>query len=347
MNDPENPEAMKPLEKEVTIGEGDQWPVAQRWYALAGKTLKMKVRRGRNSIELEAMALAMPEEGFQYGDKIIATTNPENNNLLDPLPPDPRNPNSDRLDYFAFWRRMNLAAGQFMTVKVKHRGGEEAFVVPPAYTQTFGMKMVMGPITAIRAGSVAEQLGVHEKDILKEVRLTASNDKKSFIVSAAGADPMKLPYEVQDWINAHEDVEVALVVLRHNQDTGQDRAPVTLGPVKCKNEDRYRFSKERPGGLSSALSIPTLGLAYRVETARGRCRGEQPRRGCGLAGQRRDQGYSVQDAGRRRARPRPGGRSRSRPISGRTPSPSCNPGTCLKSCWTWSVPTRRGKSRCR
>src|SRR5262249_30357336 len=142
-----------------------------RWFDLAGKPLTMKFRRGKEEVTVETSPAK-----FEFSDKILAATNPENGSALDPLPPDPRNPNSGRLDYFAFWRRLKLLTGQFMTVKVKHKNGaEEELTVPPAYALTLGFKPRIGQVTAIRAGSAAEAMGVSEKDTLQAVLLSGKS----------------------------------------------------------------------------------------------------------------------------------------------------------------------------
>ncbi len=265
---------LKPV---VKVGEGDQAPLARAWYEAEGKPLKLKVMRAgtEKSDELDAEPIA-----FRWGDKIVAATNPEKGWQLDALPLDPRNPDAEKLgrhDYFAMWRRLKLTAGQFLTVKVKHEDGSEAdLTLPPAYALTLGVKPSVGQVTATRTGSVAEKMGVREHDILKQVHLKeAGGEEKAFELTAKGTDPLKLPHDVQEWAYGHKGVKVQLVVLRDNPETQKARAEKRLPDPEegDKKEwadwdysDLLRFSKETPGGPSSSLSIPALGLAYRVET---------------------------------------------------------------------------------
>ena len=47
VSDPDDPETLKPLDQEVIIGQGDQWPLAKLWYDLAGNLVRaIVVTRG-------------------------------------------------------------------------------------------------------------------------------------------------------------------------------------------------------------------------------------------------------------------------------------------------------------
>src|SRR5262249_35119914 len=56
---------------------------------------------------------------FEFGDRIIATTDPQDPSKVTPLPDDPRKPGGVQRDYFEFSRRMRLLAGRPVTIRVQ------------------------------------------------------------------------------------------------------------------------------------------------------------------------------------------------------------------------------------
>ena len=108
-----------------------------------------------------AAARATPTP-FAFGDKIVATTDPDQGASAeyDPakikeLPDDPRFPNHGRRDFFELSKRFQLLAGKELVVVVE-RGDDknvtrEKITVPPTFYQTLGVRMQMGHITGIAA----------------------------------------------------------------------------------------------------------------------------------------------------------------------------------------------------
>jgi regulator of sigma E protease len=276
--DPDNPGGMKPLTRPVTLADADLFELSQRFLKLADQELKLEVRK-HGKAEVASVSVVLQPGRFEFGDNILAATNPDKQFQLDPLPPDPRNPGSGRLDYYEFDRRLQLLAGQFLTVRVRHENGQEQdLLVPPAYHRTLGLRMGMGPISAVREGSPAEKAGVQAKDILKEVLLTdgKTHAQQRFAIAVDGdnnpgqgvvlADPVQLPHDLKQWAWSHEAVQATLTVLRYDPKTGKERAPVVLPAVDWDGSPRWRFDHERVA-LSSPIPIQGLGLTYRVDTA--------------------------------------------------------------------------------
>src|SRR5262249_23015640 len=131
-------------------------------------------RQGAPAREAAAEVRTEPAE-FQFGDVIVATTDPDRPGEVTPLPPDIHNPESGLGDVFAFHRRMQRLAGQYITVRGRRgAGGEQDLMVPPAYHYTFGVRMGIGKVAAVRENSPGQQAGVTKGDILQEVILKDS-----------------------------------------------------------------------------------------------------------------------------------------------------------------------------
>jgi regulator of sigma E protease len=275
--DPDKPGQLKDLPAPATLGASNLFELSQRFQALAGKKMTLRFRRAGAAPGAPPLEVETEPAKFQFGDAILAVTNPENDYQLDPLPPDPRNPSGDRLDYFALHRRLVLLTGQLVTIRVKHKSGDtEELLVPPGYHHTLGLRMAMGPVTAVREPapdpSPAAQAGVQKKDILHEVLLEDdAGNRQRFLLAPAGGDgavvdPVRLPDRLAEWAYSHKGVRVTLTVRRDDPQTNREQVHVTLPAVAWDYSDRWRFNQEQPLGASSPLSIPGLGLAYRVRT---------------------------------------------------------------------------------
>jgi membrane-associated protease RseP (regulator of RpoE activity) len=260
--------------------------LSQRWQRLAGQPLVMRVRRhgsgagnrlaegGEGLVEIRTAPAT-----FAFGDTILAVTDPEDQSRVTALIPDEHNVGSGRGDFFDFSRRLQLLAGEFITVRVRRADGHEVdLIVPPAFRRTLGTRMTMGEVTAIRENSPAQAAGVDKGYILQQVVLTdADGNRKQFVTAhkkdetpedlANFRDPLRLPYELRHWATKRNGVQATLTVFSGNPATREERGkPRDLPPVAWDGTDRWRFDKETPIGVSSPLAIPELGLAYRVET---------------------------------------------------------------------------------
>ena len=75
-----------------------------------GNDLRCEAPVARNS----AAAGAVP--AFDFGDQIIATTDPDHPDQVTELPKDPRDPTGKQYDYFTFGRRSSLKKSAFSAV---------------------------------------------------------------------------------------------------------------------------------------------------------------------------------------------------------------------------------------
>lgn len=233
-------------------------------------------------VPASAASRAQPE--LQHGDRIVGMTDPADpEGRVTPLPADPRNPQSGRVDFFEFQRRLVNLAGKPVTVRVEREGSATPVdsVVPPSFARDFGLIMKMGAISAVRNNSPAAKAGVQPRtdsadvgDVITRVEVTQASGLVTRFTNARSAnpttgveekplDPMRLPFELQRWAaSAPTDRQVRLVVMRP---TGhKDRAEVEL---TLDWDDSWKYANESPSSFNSSVSIPGLGLAYRVKTA--------------------------------------------------------------------------------
>jgi regulator of sigma E protease len=223
--------------------------------------------------------------GFEFGDQIIATTDPDDPSKITELPLNPFNgpDNPSRKDYYEFHKRLVRLKGQPMIIQVRRaKAGPDAppvnIRVPPSYYYTLGMRMHMGQITAVRDGSSAQDQGVVPRDlankikgdIIKQVEVVEPDGSKTRFVTARGkiaandhvkeidVDPIRLRFELERWAQRQKgEKTVALTVFR-----GELHKEVTL-PLAW--DERWTFDREWQITESSPLSIPELGIAYQVE----------------------------------------------------------------------------------
>jgi regulator of sigma E protease len=282
--DPDHPDTVTDLPRPVGTDSdlGADWELARRCYALAGKPMTLRVRHKDGQAEE-----VTPGPGrFEFGDTVIATTDPDDPDRVAALPPDPRDPDGKQGDYFEYSRRLQRLAGRFMVFRVRHadRNAEEDLWVPPAYHLTLGARMRMGLVKGVRDNSPARQAGVVKDDILKEVLLQATDAQgkakegegqhRRFVIGGGNpgqaVDPVRLPYELRRWAEDHLDpktgkgVQAVLTVVHTKTDAEQARVTETLKPVDWDRS--WRFDKEMPGSPSAPMAVPELGLAYQVDT---------------------------------------------------------------------------------
>ncbi|MCI0641997.1 MAG: site-2 protease family protein [Gemmataceae bacterium] len=230
-------------------------------------------------------AAAQAEPAFAFGDKIVATSDPDNPETILDLPDDPRNPGKGQRDYFEFQRRMQLLAGKEVKIVVERGEGEDAkrqtIKVPPSYYQTLGVRMQMGHITNLRDHSPAAAAGVQISrkndegnliggDVIQGVEvkepdgtITKFEDKK--------LDPERLPYQLRDWAKRMEKAKVPQPwhVTMHMKRSKEFRdGPQQYEPVQLKItwDNDWRHEQMIPFGLSSPMAVPELGLAYQIKT---------------------------------------------------------------------------------
>ena len=243
-------------------------------------TLRGIPRKSDPPVIQGSAASLIDAKALQTGDEVIATTDPANPSTLKDLPMDPRNPRHEQRDYFELYRRQVDLAGKPMTLKVEnnrtHKTSE--VTVPPEYYRDLGMIMGMGQVVAVRDGSPAAKAGVRPRssergDVIKQVEVakpdggvirfvTSHSTKPQPDVEERTLDPMRLPYELQQWAKtAASPKTVKLSVLRPS-----GHAENTSAEVGLQWDDGWDYSREVQLSTRAPLSIPGLGLAYRVET---------------------------------------------------------------------------------
>jgi regulator of sigma E protease len=234
---------------------------------------------------------------FAPGDQIVGTTDPDQGepyqpDRVKPLPPDPRRTDLQQPDYFEFRRRLKRLAGKPIVIQVHRKGTDRqetpvSIHVPPAYHYTFGLRMRMGQVVAVREDSPAAQAGVRARDlsqgmdgdIIKQVEVMEPDGKRVRFVATPTVpppsgvtekplDPVRLPDELEAWAARWDaarqggksgEKKVVVTVVRQ---VGHAPADVAL---ELAWDERWRYDHEVPVYPISPLAVPGLGLAYRVE----------------------------------------------------------------------------------
>ena len=271
---------------EPRLSKGDDKPVIGVAPPDSTKLFPDKNKKTRRIPVLYTSAAAKAEPPFQWGDEIIACTDPANNQVTT-LKLDPRYKDNQPPDYFEYRRRAQELAGKPMKVRVRRAAAtdpnaspeEVEITVPPAYHYTFGLRMKMGRIMAVRDDSPAAKAGVQPNDATSEPKIEGDQIVQVVAVAADGKetvwtneasppkeatvkelDPMRLPYELA---KHGKPKEVRLTVLRTNKEKhNQERKVLTIKDW----DERYRFDNEVPLNGNSPVAIPELGLAFAVET---------------------------------------------------------------------------------
>ncbi|HEY1378449.1 MAG TPA: site-2 protease family protein, partial [Gemmataceae bacterium] len=227
-------------------------------------------------------AASKADPPFQDGDRIVGATDPDNPDRTTPLPPDPRDPAGGRRDFFDLSRRFHRLAGRPMTLLVERaNGAEEAVRVPPAFHTTYGIRLGMGQIVAVRDDSPAATAGVQARtgdkvgDILTGVEVTRADGATIRYVTSPDPqtppnvtertlDPVRLPDELRRWAAergpGRKAVKVTLARKRGHNENGE----VVQREVAW--DDRWSDEPSVPSGQGSPQAIDELGLAYTVTT---------------------------------------------------------------------------------
>jgi regulator of sigma E protease len=237
--------------------------LGRRVRRLAGKELQVVVRRGGEKVTLPAAA------GFDFEDRVVGCTDPAEADAFK-VKSVLRTGSSDEAgedwrDYFTFQRRMQQLAGRTVLVQVlRHKGPPEpvTILVPPAYQHTFGLRMAMGEVAAVRDASPAKAAGVAAGDRLLRAVVTENAGGKE-LLRLSEPDPTRLPLTLREAAaRADGAVRVTLTVLRLG---GPElNKEVTLPPADW--DDSRRYDEETPISARSPMAIPELGIAYRVES---------------------------------------------------------------------------------
>jgi regulator of sigma E protease len=216
---------------------------------------------------------------FEYGDVIIAMTDPDHPDQVKDLPDDPRYPGHGQHDYFEFCRRLQLLLDKEIVVRVRRDKDGQATTadlkVAPMYRLDLGVVMQMGPVlvvrpdspadTNVKAPNPAEKL---DGDLIEAVSVVDA-DGKELRFEDKTLDPERLPFQLRQWSDRMEKVNpaakrmVTLKLRRHNAQAGLQFKGET---VVLEWEKSWRFDRVVPLSEDAPMAIPELGLAYQIKT---------------------------------------------------------------------------------
>jgi regulator of sigma E protease len=253
--------------------EDDSYPVIGIRSAMDLHLVPPKFHKIHELPVLFDSAAAKAEPPFQFGDSIIATSDPDDPGRVKPLPPDPRaSEDPNHLDYFEFQRRLHRLAGKEMIIQVRRYHSEEIvnISVPPAYHYTLGLRMPMGKVVAVRDDSPAAKAGLKPEDIIEKVEMTGPDGRKIRFPGEI-KDSLRLPYEMEQWAAKASAPKLIILTVSQNNPLSSQSGPGNFPERKRVTltipwEDGWEFNNDNPLTLSSPLSIPGLGVAFRVET---------------------------------------------------------------------------------
>src|SRR5262249_32646198 len=242
---------------------------------------RRRMGSGSSAPVVEDSPASRATPAFQFSDVIIATTDPDEPGKIKDLPRDARNSQRDQKDYFEFDRRMQRLAGQEVVIGAARTDGDGKtenidIKVPPAFHATFGARMRMGQIQALREGSPADKAGVHvpdkakslDGDVIFKVVLPEPGGKKPTVIDDKTLDPERLPFVLRQWADRVRGADgrvaekVKLWVTRHLNQNGQQIEDIELA---LDWDDTWRFDRIIPLYTTSPLAIPELGLAYKIK----------------------------------------------------------------------------------
>ncbi len=203
------------------------------------------------------------------GDTILAMTDPADPTKLTPLE---ENWNGLPGKTFDYQRRLSALAGKDVTVEVQRLdGGEKATVaIPAAFRHDTGLRMKMGQIAAVRAGSSAEKAGFNlqqmdgekvltDGDVITKVTVKDGDKEVSLFDPAdpKANNPLRLPFELNRWAaRTPHGKTVSVSVLSPNSSMAKT---VELAWDESLREDAFKLLSP-----NTPLPLGGLGLAYRV-----------------------------------------------------------------------------------
>ncbi len=230
-----------------------------------------------------ANAKAADGSGFLPGDRVVAMTDPAKGNAVTALEQD-----RDGLPgmQFDFRRRLVRLAGREVKIHLLRKGQPETaepteLTVPAVFRKDTGLRMKMGPISALRTNSPAAKAGLKVRDAdgdgerepgdiitAVQVVINKEGEKKRFSVDPkeTGAellDPLKLPLELNRWADAwsgqpNPNRTVSITVQRSIDHRPQ---PVTFDLLW---DPEYREDFAALSFTSSPVPLGGLGIGYRV-----------------------------------------------------------------------------------
>ena len=221
-------------------------------------------------------AASATDPGFRPGDRVVAMTDPDRPDRVTPIDP---SWNGLPGEYFDYHRRLRALAGKPVTFHVVRKddaaGATVPVTVPPAYRWDTGLRMRMGRVTGVRAGSdaaakievrrTAGEEVVAPGDQIVAVELPEAggavtrfrNDDKA----AKPLDPLRLSFELNQWADRNPAARSVKVMVLREVDHTQKEVPLELGWDPAYRDDGAILAN--PG---SPVSVGGLGIAYQVQT---------------------------------------------------------------------------------
>jgi membrane-associated protease RseP (regulator of RpoE activity) len=279
--DPDNPEQVKPITNDPKAGTFDYMDLSKRLRSLEGKKLVIHVLPRGADKTAEPVARDVPLEGFQFNDTIIGCTDAQDTKKgsynpfrVSELPSDPRHPEGDHRDPFIFLYRLRQLAGLPMVVQVRRGDANSSSLrdlsttgptvnlyVPPAFHVTFGMRMKMGKVAALREDSPAARAGIRKGDEL--IKMVMKDERGDTLRAWEELDPERLPFELRTVAASKPGKKTVALTVRRDS-SAPNHAPENHTLPAVEWEDRWDGDEEVPLSTSSPLPIPQLGVAYWV-----------------------------------------------------------------------------------
>jgi regulator of sigma E protease len=232
-------------------------------------------------------------EPLQFEETLVAMTDPKTGSIT-ALPPDRFAPDSGRLDYFEYLRRLRELRGKDVTIRLKKADGTTHDVsLKPAYVRTAGIRFQMGRVSGLRKGATAAKArpigsSAGEGLLARKADVHASGDKITavFVKKSGGGtllwsndpkaeppagyasgeierkplDPLKLPSQLESWADASNGTgKVGLTVVRKLDDGTEPH--LSFEADWDAAADRHVVSLLQP---NAPMVIQGLGLAYQV-----------------------------------------------------------------------------------
>lgn len=254
------------IDHDLKLGSFDALEFSKVLLEHEGKPCKILYysKESENPIETE-----IGTEGFLPGDAIVGTTKTGQKNYnplvveklseVKSFEPRPEG------DFFEFIGRIHQLAGKPVVIEIKRSGEKDKSLmmfVPPAYHMDTGMNMKMGEVAAVRKGSPGEKAGVQVGDRIASIEITPEG-KEAKKFSLDSFNPIQLPDSLSKEAGASGNCKITLIVGRRNNTTHE---ALVMIPLPSVDWDRgFDGNLEEPVKPASPLSIPQLGIAFRVE----------------------------------------------------------------------------------
>lgn len=279
--DPDHPDTVTEIEHNPKTGTFDYQELSRRVRALRDKKMVVRVLPKGADEKAKPDEREVPLQGFQWNDAIIGCTEVQTAGSYNPfrvseLPRDPRHDrrsgasadSSAKHDPFVFNKRLRQLIGKPIVVQVRRgdpnstsleqppaQGDIINLFVPPAYHSTFGMRMKMGKVAAVREDSPAARAGVKKGDEL--IKVVMIDEQGAKLYSQEDLDPERLPFELAQAAKRPGKKKVVLTLRRESE-----RATKDIPCDAVEWNDSWDNDREAPLGWASPLSIPQLGITY-------------------------------------------------------------------------------------